>query len=98
MTNKQALRKAHKRWGEKAHLEITKQPNAVGHTCDVGRIELGMFFSVEGTGKTWEEAFDNAAARRRRERQSFAEQWVKTHGVPPPASKLVPESADPLLA
>jgi len=29
----------------------------------VGRIQLGMFFSIEGSGRTWEEAFANVEWR-----------------------------------
>jgi hypothetical protein len=68
MRNAKALTEARKRWGKTAAVKDS------GRTCtcgakhcawlharySVGKIELGMFFSVRGQGASWEEAFASA--------------------------------------
>lgn len=59
-TQRAALAEAVKRWGRKAAVE-RMDPKRYGHPFKVGRIMLGMFFEVKGTGRTWDHAFAVAA-------------------------------------
>lgn len=71
MTTPQALKKARLLFGPQACVEDKKKPTIVnGHILSdrfiVGRVLMGMFFSVEGDGPTWESAFNKAALRKNR--------------------------------
>ena len=56
MTEKQALTRARKRWGKRAHVQTG--PGERGQ--EVGYIWLGPMFMIEGSGPTWAEAFEQA--------------------------------------
>ncbi len=74
MNNKQALKEAQRRWGKSAMVQHNKRaltaeqkaalpPNDVRRWHDiysVGRVAMGMFFEVCGSGDTWEGAFEKA--------------------------------------
>jgi hypothetical protein len=82
MTAKQALKKARRVFGVHGYVQSRKTPVTVkrkdGTECvlherfSVGRIDLGMFFSVQGDGKTWEAAFEAAADRKRKDQERYA--------------------------
>lgn len=79
MMAKQALKKAVGLWGKTAAVQDQ------GHACTcgkkgcefmharfkVGKVDLGMFFSVKGQGASWEEAFDAAERSRKREEDRY---------------------------
>ena len=62
MTKKQALKEAIRRWGKTAAVEENRSVKKEYEymRCRVGKIDLGMFFMVQGHGKTFEEAFQDA--------------------------------------
>jgi hypothetical protein len=58
MTLKTAFRLARERWGDK-YGWVEARPGK----CYVGRVELGMFAVVKGSGATFEEAFERAGVK-----------------------------------
>lgn len=66
MTTKTALAEAVRRWGRTAM--VRSEPKTTGGKLyTVGRIDLGMFFSVRGQGDSWEAAFAEDDKRMGRE-------------------------------
>lgn len=66
MTQREALAEAERRWGKNAAIKRVKRPTLgprgtiyIG-THRVGVIRLGLFFSAQGDGSSWEEAFMKA--------------------------------------
>lgn len=57
MTNKQALKLAQKKWGEKGCIQYRPQFKL---SYAVGRIVMGILFDTKGQGQSWEEAFQDA--------------------------------------
>lgn len=62
MTSKKALTEARIRWGKNA--AVSKNTNGIHY---VGKIVMGMMFQVEGSGKSFEEAFAESDKRKERE-------------------------------
>ena len=66
MTQREALTEAVRRRGKNATIKRVKRSAKGPHgtvyvgTHRVGVIRLGLFFSVEGDGSSWEEAFAKA--------------------------------------
>lgn len=99
MSDHAALKLARKRFGPKAHVSRRKHTDdpLAKDTHSVGKIAMGMFFSVEGWGDSWEEAFNHHAKRRLREREEFIALWRKHHHEDPPANKLDGMPVPPFL-
>ena len=77
MTPAQALRKARKLWGKNAMVKKDPQPTIInGHqVCGrfkIGRVMLGLFFSVESYGDSWEDAFRKYDAKIEAEKARYA--------------------------
>ncbi|MFH1609539.1 MAG: hypothetical protein ABID40_02800 [Candidatus Bipolaricaulota bacterium] len=66
MTQREALMEAVRRWGKNAAVHRAKRsakgPRGTIYvgTHRVGVIRLGLFFSIQGEGSSWEEAFAKA--------------------------------------
>lgn len=56
MSNAAVLAEARRRWGPTGG----GQSHGNGKLKHVGRVMMGMFFEVKGSGKSWEAAFKNA--------------------------------------
>jgi hypothetical protein len=70
MTQEQARAEAVRRWGASGTIKFRPPPGARSHrgrlarySCTVGNGVAGSFYSVEGQGHTWREAFDDARPR-----------------------------------
>lgn len=78
MNNKQALTKARAIWGKTACVEDAKTPHVLPNGAiltrrfKVGHIALGMFFSIEADGDTWEDAFARYEQKQQIERERIA--------------------------
>jgi len=70
MTEQQALAEAFRRWGASGTIKF-RPPRAAGsqrgrlarYCCTVGNGLSGSFYSIEGQGNSWREAFDDARPR-----------------------------------
>jgi len=70
MTEQQALAEAVRRWGASGTIKF-RPPRAAGahrgrlarYCCTVGNGLSGSFYSIEGQGNSWREAFDDARPR-----------------------------------
>ena len=76
-TLKGALKHAQELWGKTACVEDKKKPTMLnGHVLSerfcVGRVLMGMFFSVEGDGATWDAAFAKSEERKANEKARMA--------------------------
>ena len=58
MTEKQALKKAQKMWGDDAMVRSYKHGGEI--ICRIGRITFGCMFDVKAQGATFEQAFEQA--------------------------------------
>ena len=70
MTEQQALAEAVRRWGATGTIKFRPSRVAGGHRgrlarycCTVGNGVSGSFYSIEGQGNSWREAFDDARPR-----------------------------------
>lgn len=77
ITTKQALREARRIWGKNAYVRNDGKPHILPNGAKlsgqyaVGKILMG-FFSVEGDGDSWDEAFTDYEQKRMREKQRIA--------------------------
>jgi len=77
MNAKQALKKAISIWGDSACVKDRGNPSlsesgvVMSDRFLVGRIAMGMFFSVEGDGPTWEAAFAKVEERRAKDKARY---------------------------
>lgn len=55
MTAAAALKESERRWGRHGHIQA--MGSGILH---VGRVMMGIFYEVKGSGKTWEAAFADA--------------------------------------
>ena len=70
MTEQQALAEAVRRWGATGTIKFRPSRAGGGHRgrlarycCTVGNGVSGSFYSIEGQGNSWREAFDDARPR-----------------------------------
>ena len=70
MTQEEALAEAVRRWGASGTIRFRPSPPGRTHRgrlarycCTVGNGIAGSFYSVEGQGNTWREAFADARPR-----------------------------------
>lgn len=73
MNAKTALKKAVSLWGKTAAVKDRgiRQTSTMGRFL-VGRVEMGMCFSVKGEGETWEDAFAMADKREQADKARYA--------------------------
>lgn len=77
MTTKQAYKKAVAIWGKNACVEKRREPTraksgaVLTGRCVVGKVVMGMFFSIEGEGGTFEEAFANYEMKKQKDHERY---------------------------
>jgi len=74
MKTHQALKKARSIWGRNAAVQDRgpKYPTTFSGRFIVGRVEMGICFSVKGDGDSWESAFESAAKRDAADKARYA--------------------------